>query len=57
MPYGLEAPPFNVKEEDIARLAADTFKIQRLLYLNPVPISEEDLRRMFQRAMRNWTPT
>jgi alcohol dehydrogenase class IV len=57
MPYGLEAPPFNVKEEDIARLAADTFKIQRLLYLNPVPISEEDLRRMFRRAMRNWTPT
>jgi alcohol dehydrogenase class IV len=31
MPYGLEAPPFNVKDEDIVRLAADTFKIQRLL--------------------------
>ncbi len=57
MPYGLEAPPFNVKDEDIARLAADTFKIQRLLYLNPVPITEDDLKNMFQRAMRNWTPT
>ena len=57
MPYGLEAPPFNVKEEDIARLAADTFKIQRLLYLNPVPITENDLNKMFRRAMRNWTPT
>ena len=57
MPYGLEAPPFNVKEEDIARLAADTFKIQRLLYLNPVPITEDDLNKMFRRAMRNWTPT
>jgi alcohol dehydrogenase class IV len=56
MPYGLEAPPFNVKEEDIARLAADTFKIQRLLYLNPVPITEDDLNKMFRRAMRNWEP-
>ena len=56
MPYGLEAPPFNVKEEDISRLAADTFKIQRLLVANPVPITEDDLKDMFQRAMRNWTP-
>jgi len=57
MPYGLEAPPFNVKDEDISRLAADTFKIQRLLVANPVPITEDDLKNMFQRAMRNWTPT
>jgi hydroxyacid-oxoacid transhydrogenase len=56
IPYGLEAPPFKVKEADIPRLAADTFKIQRLLVANPVPITEDDLKRLFRRAMKNWTP-
>ncbi len=54
--YGLEAPPFNVKEEDIPRLAAETFKVQRLLGANPVPITEDDLKELFRKAMRNWTP-
>ncbi|WP_287586580.1 hydroxyacid-oxoacid transhydrogenase [Candidatus Borrarchaeum sp.] len=53
IPYGLEA--IGVKEEDIPRLAADTFKVQRLLGANPVPIIEDDLKKLFRKAMRNWT--
>jgi len=56
IPYGLESPPFNVKEEDIPHLAAETIKVQRLLEANPVPLIEEDLNKLFQKAMRNWTP-
>jgi alcohol dehydrogenase class IV len=56
IPYGLEAPPFNVKEEDVPRLAEETFKVQRLLSANPVPIIEDDLKKLFRKAMRNWAP-
>jgi len=57
IPNGLEAPPFNVKEEDIPVLATETFKIHRLLAANQVPITEENLRTLFRKAMRNWAPT
>ncbi len=57
IPYGLESPPFNVKEEDIPRLAAETLKVQRLLQANPIPIIEEDLKKLFRKAMRNWMLT
>lgn len=57
IPYGLEAPPFNVREEDIPRLASETFEVQRLLGANPVPISEDDLKKLFRKAMRNWALT
>ena len=56
IPYGLEASEFGVKDEDIPRLAVETFKVQRLLAANQVPITEEDLRTLFRKAMRNWRP-
>jgi alcohol dehydrogenase class IV len=57
IPYGLESAPFNVKEEDIPRLAAETLKVQRLLEANLVPIIEQDLNNLFRKAMRNWILT
>jgi alcohol dehydrogenase class IV len=45
---------FGVKEEHIPRLVEETLKIQRLLVGSPRPTTQEDLEKLFRRALKYW---
>ncbi|MHA2271539.1 MAG: hydroxyacid-oxoacid transhydrogenase, partial [Candidatus Hodarchaeales archaeon] len=51
-PNGLAA--FEVKEENIPRMAEATLQLQRLLVGNPRPVTKEDLETLYQRALKYW---
>lgn len=51
-PNGIGA--FGVKEDDLARMAADTLKIQRLLVGNPRPTTKKNIEDLYRRALKYW---
>ena len=52
LPNGLAAVGFGAG--DIADLVAGTMRQQRLLAVAPVPVTEDDIARIFERSMRLW---
>ncbi|MHA1617457.1 MAG: hydroxyacid-oxoacid transhydrogenase [Candidatus Njordarchaeales archaeon] len=52
LPNGLAA--IGVKEEDIPEIAADAFKLNRLLVGNPRPVTLEDLENIIRASMHLW---